>query len=191
MTTDEKQKIEAALFMSHKPLSVEEISKIVGRGAADVEKMLLDMQQEYAGRGMEVMQTPEGWCMRVKNEFADDVAHLTPHADLAEGVLKSLALIVYKQPVKQSYLVKVQGNKVYNYIKMLEQKGLVKAEKKMRTKMISTTPSFESYFGINAEELRKNIEEQLSSKSKAAKRKEKENAQNVTSATKDETTQTQ
>lgn len=184
MSEKRKNMLEAALFMSHKPLSVEEIAKIVGREAADVEKMLLDMQQEYAGRGMEIIQTPEGWHMRVKNEFADEVAHLTPHADLAAGMLKSLALIVYKQPVKQSYLVKVQGNKVYGYIKLLEQKGLVKAEKKMRTKIISTTPAFESYFGVKADELRGKIEGQLKEKDKAAKRREKIVAQGAETAQK-------
>jgi segregation and condensation protein B len=70
-------------------------------------------------------------------------------------MLRTLAIVTLKQPVKQSIIVRYQGNKAYGYIFELEKKGLVKAEKFGRTKLVTTTSDFEKYFGKSSEELKK------------------------------------
>src|SRR3989339_322861 len=93
--------LEAILFTTEKPLSAEDIQKIV------------------------------------KSEYVDKVSHLTPHADLSRGLLRVLSIISYHEPVSQSDIVKVVGNRTYEYVKELESRGLVKSEKKSRTRMLS------------------------------------------------------
>jgi chromosome segregation and condensation protein ScpB len=66
-----------------------------------------------------------------------------------------LGLIAVKHPVKQSIVVKIIGNKAYDYIKLLAEKGFVKAKKAGNTKLLEITPKFESYFGKNIEEIKK------------------------------------
>ena len=89
------------------------------------------------------------------------VAELTPYRDLSDGMVRSLALIAALQPVKQSVLVKLQGNKVYDYVKRLEEKKLIKSRKAGRTKILETTKHFEAYFGSSIEEIRAKLREVL------------------------------
>lgn len=158
---NQKALLEAALFVSDKPLSLERLAKIVGVGdEEEVRNLLIRLQTDLKteDRGVELLETPEGYELRVKQEYRDRVARLAPFADLSEGVMRTLAIIAAKQPIKQSLIVKYQGNKSYGYIASLEAKGLVYTEKAGRTKIITTTPDFEKYFGKSSEEIKKVLE---------------------------------
>ena len=100
-----------------------------------------------------------GYKLVVKTEFLERVSHLTPHAELSRGLLRVLSIIVYHEPVPQSEIVKVIGNRTYEYVKELEERGLVKSERKSRTKMLSVTEKFEEYFGVKKEDIKKLVQE--------------------------------
>ena len=74
-------------------------------------------------------------------------------------MMRTLAIVAVKQPIKQSIIVKYQGNKAYGYVAALEEKGLIKTEKFGRTKLITTTPDFEKYFGKSTEEIKRILAE--------------------------------
>jgi segregation and condensation protein B len=152
----EKALIEAALFVSDKPLTLEKIAAMVKMDADEVKTYIIRLQTDYRieDRGFELVQTPEGYELRVKQQYREQVAKLAPFADLSEGMMRTLAIIAAKQPVKQSLIVKYQGNKTYGYIANLEAKGLIKAEKYSRTKICTTTPEFEKYFGTSSEQIK-------------------------------------
>lgn len=152
----DKALIEAALFVSDKPLTVEKLAAMVKMDADEVKMYIIRLQTDYRieDRGFELVETPEGYELRVKPEYRDRVARLAPFADLSEGMMRTLAIIAAKQPVKQSLIVKYQGNKSYAYIANLETKGLIKTEKYSRTKICTTTPEFEKYFGTSAEQIK-------------------------------------
>ncbi|MFH8086541.1 MAG: SMC-Scp complex subunit ScpB [Candidatus Aenigmatarchaeota archaeon] len=159
-----KALLEAALFVSDKPLTLEKLSKVVGIGSEEEVKMLLEQLKKELSkeeRGIELVETPEGFELRVKKEYREKVAKLAPFADLSNGMMRTLAIVAVKQPIKQSLIVKYQGNKAYGYIENLEKKGLIKTEKAGRTKIITTTPEFEKYFGKSTEELKKILEEKV------------------------------
>ncbi|MEM7818692.1 MAG: SMC-Scp complex subunit ScpB [Candidatus Aenigmatarchaeota archaeon] len=159
-----KALLEAALFVSDKPLSLEKLSKVVGIGSEEeVKKLLEELKKELSKeeRGIELVETPEGFELRVKKEYREKVAKLAPFADLSNGMMRTLAIVAVKQPIKQSLIVKYQGNKAYGYVEALEKKGLIKTEKAGRTKIITTTPEFERYFGKSTEELKKILEEKV------------------------------
>jgi segregation and condensation protein B len=158
---NQKALLEAALFVSDKPLSLEKLSKIVGLGSEqEVKQLLAELQQKLAkeDRGIELIETPEGYELRVKQEYREKVVRLAPFADLSDGMMRTLAIVAAKQPIKQSLIVKYQGNKTYGYVVGLEEKGLIKTEKYGRTKMITTTADFEKYFGKSSEEIKKVLE---------------------------------
>jgi segregation and condensation protein B len=144
------------LFVSDKPLSLDKLSTILETTNSETRKLLEQLKSDLMknDRGYELVETPEGFELRVKVEYRDKVVRLAPLADLSDGMMRALALIVAKQPVKQSLIVKYQGNKAYGYIEALEEKGLIKTEKFQRTKLITLTPEFERYFGKKAEEIR-------------------------------------
>ncbi len=152
--------IEAALFISPKPLMLDSLARISGVNSLGyVKELLLKLQKEYEERGVEIVNTPYGWHMQVRQDFLPAVAHLTPYSDIPEGCKRTLALVAYKEPIKQAEVIRIQGNKAYTYIKQLVRMGLIKTEKKGKTKVLKLTQEFERYFG----EERKRIKKQLAS----------------------------
>ena len=155
-----KALIEAALFVSENPLSIRTLSKISGiNSSRELKKILSDIKKEFdvASRGIELALTAEGYQFQVKDQFLEKVSGLTTYADISRGTLRTLSLVSLRQPILQSQIIKVQGNKAYNYIKSLEKKGLIKTEKAGRTKMINTTKEFERYFGKSLEEIKERL----------------------------------
>ncbi len=142
--------LEATLFITSKPLSVEEISKITGSKKEVVEELIEELKKKYSSDEHGIMISElGGYKMSVKPEFVTKVRRLTPHSDLSRGLLKVLSIIAYYQPIKQSDIVKVIGNRTYSYTKELEKRGLISSKKISRTKIFSTTKLFEEYFGVD------------------------------------------
>lgn len=166
-STDHKGLLEAALFMSPEPLSTESLSKITGiHSLGYLKDMLLKVREDFTGRGFHLVEGNEGWQFQVDNRFLHKVASLTPYSDLPEGEKRCLALVAYKEPVLQSDVIKIQGNKAYAYIKHLIKKGLIKSEREGRTKSLSLTQEFERYFGEDKERIRDQLIEKLNRKEK-------------------------
>ena len=153
----EKALIEAAIFVSENPLSIRKLAELTGIPEKQVTLLLLDMQAEIkkSDRGIDLVSTPEGYEFRLKPEYRDKVVKLAPFSDMSEGVMRTLAIVAARQPVKQSVIVRYQGNKSYGYIEKLLDKGLIETEKSGRTKLIRTTPDFEKYFGRSTDEIKK------------------------------------
>jgi segregation and condensation protein B len=157
--SSKKALLEAALFVSEKPLSLGKICSLLNSTQEEAKKIILEIQRETKKeeRGIELVETQLGYELRIKPEYRDKIAPLAPLSDLSEGMLRTLAIVAVKQPIKQSIIVRYQGNKVYGYVKSLEEKGLIKTEKFGRTKLISTTQEFERYFGKSSEEIKSKL----------------------------------
>jgi segregation and condensation protein B len=142
---------EAALFVSGKSMSAREIARVFGIEDKPVKAALDELVKEYSGRdcGIEVFKTDGKYGMRVKPELEERVLHLVPETDMPKAMLKTLALIAYEQPVKQSYVVKLRGNRVYKYVKRLEELGFIERKPEGHTRLLTTTPKFNQYFKIN------------------------------------------
>ena len=166
---DLKPKIEAALFMSNQPISLEKLKKLFGKSIGILKSVLDGLKQEYESenKGIHILETIEGYQIKVKPEYVKYVRTLTPYKDLSRGLLKVLALVAYKQPITQSQIVKVIGNRTYAYVKKLEQKGLIRTVKHGRTKALIATKEFANYFGLeSAEDFKKFFEEMVENENK-------------------------
>lgn len=161
---NKKALMEAALFVSDTPLTAERLASILGIGDEDAVREMIDRlrrELEEENRGIVLEETPEGFEFRVKQAYREEVAKLAPFSDLSDGMLRTLAIIAARQPIKQSLIVKYQGNKVYGYIKDLESKGLIKSEKFGRTRLLTVTSGFESYFGKSTEDIQKMLNKKM------------------------------
>ncbi len=148
--------LEAILFTTSDPMTFGELQKLVHARKIELEALMKALSDRYSRDEFGIrLSDYGGFKLIVKQEYAEAVAPLTPHADLTRGLLRVLSIVAYHQPIKQSDIVKVVGNRTYEYVKELEEKGLLKIEKKARTKLLSTTPHFDEYFGAKAEELRR------------------------------------
>ncbi|MEM5778210.1 MAG: SMC-Scp complex subunit ScpB [Candidatus Aenigmatarchaeota archaeon] len=162
-----KSAVEAALYMSNYPISAEELAKMFKSDVNEVKEVLKELKKELdeAHHGVYLLETTTGYQIRVKPEFAPHVRHLAPYQDLGRGLLRVLALVAYKQPITQSEVVKVIGNRAYEYIKKLEERGLIKTVKHSRTKALIATKEFANYFGLeNPEDIKKFFEEMTKAK---------------------------
>jgi len=147
----EKEKIlEAALFMSPKPLTLEELNTIATIGSRiETKSMLEELIHFYNNRksSLEIVSSEVGYQMRVKEEYEEEVSHLATDSTFSKGVMKTLALIAYKQPIEQALVVKYRNNKAYDHLKILFDNGFIKKDPKGRTYTLTTTTKFIEYFG--------------------------------------------
>ncbi len=157
-----KSSVEAALFMANKPVSIERLSKMFKTEPEKIKELIEEFKREFEKpeHGVHVIETSKGYQIRVKPEFASSVRRLTPYRDLGRGLLRVLALVAYKQPITQAEIVKVIGNRTYEYVKRLEERGLIKTMKHSRTKALIATKEFANYFGLeNPEDAKKFFED--------------------------------
>ncbi len=119
--------IEAVLFMTTDPVSIEEIQKTTKIRKDEIEIIISSLKEKFSSpdHGINVSDIG-GYRFIVKPEFVENVSHLTPHSDLSRGLLRVLSIIVYHEPINQSDIVKVVGNIAYEYVKELDEKVLDK-----------------------------------------------------------------
>lgn len=158
----EKEKImEAALFMSPKPLSIEELNSIAKvNSRVETLGMIKELMHFYNNRksALEIVESPVGYQMRVKEEYEDEVQQFAQNSMFSRGVMKTLAMIAYKQPISQSTVIKYRNNKAYDHLKLLLEQGFIKKEPRGRTFTLSTTTKFIEYFGKDFGKAKKKAE---------------------------------
>lgn len=148
-----KARLEAALFLSDEPVDKEQIADILELGSMGYVDMLIeeyreDLEEEH--RGLELVETPEGYELKVKKGHIDHVSHLAPHQDLNEGQLRTLSLIAYNSPVEQTDIVDIRGNRAYQHVKELVKRGFISKEKDGRTAILDVTDHFLEYFDFES-----------------------------------------
>lgn len=149
--------LEAILFSANKPLSTEEIAKQSDMPKGFVEENLSELKDEYQDRGMKLSKEVQGWEMKVENDLLPEIRKvIKPEFDRA--VLKTLATIAVNEPVKQSKIVKIRGNKSYRHIDELEEKGFIKTVPFKRTRKVMLTEKFSSYFKMEKNKIKEKLE---------------------------------
>lgn len=147
----EKKKgvIEAALFMSPEPLGIDKLSKLSDLDLGTTISLVNELISEYGSRpGIEIVRIEGGkYKMQVKPKYLHYVKELAMTLEMSKAVIRTLALIAFNQPIKQSEVVKIRGNKAYDQIKELLDKGFIKTRKFRNTLLLETTKKFDDYFG--------------------------------------------
>lgn len=149
---NDRDRIEASLFVAGRPLKLLELESIVSQGA-DLKNLIESLIDEYRQKGaLEIVQTDEYVVMQVKAAYADAVRAIAQR-DLETPVLRTLAVIAFHQPITQSKVAEIRGNKAYGHVHQLEARELVASEPVGRTRMLRTTKAFADYFGFETDSL--------------------------------------
>jgi len=150
--------LEAALFTTEEPLSLRDVARKVMIIERQARELIEELKRRYENEESGIMLTDiGGYKLVVKPQYISLVSRLTTHSEMSRGLLRVLSLIAFHEPVMQSDIVKSVGNRAYEYIKVLHERGLVRSEKKSRTRILMTTKQFEEYFGVDKEQLKKMI----------------------------------
>lgn len=150
---EKKAKLEAALFLAEDPMQRKEVADVLNLGSIGYVDMLIEEFEEMLEedhRGLELVHGNEGYELKVKKDHIDEVSHLAPHQDLNSGQLRTLSVIAYNAPVEQKHIVEVRGNRAYQHIKELVNRGFVEKEKDGRTATLDVTDYFLDYFEIDS-----------------------------------------
>ncbi len=147
--TEVKLAVEAVLFSSSKALSVKEIAQAVGAEPRKVKRSLTLIKREYAKRqtSIEVAKIGTRWTLQLKNRFVPFAAGYAS-TKIPKNLLKSIALIAYHQPIKQSELLNMVGQRVYDHVHALEDLRVIRHIPWGNSKILFTTHRFSEIFGI-------------------------------------------
>ena len=145
--------IEAALYVSGRPLDINELCSVLNtRSKNRAMKLAKTLIQEYSERNtaLEILELKdERYVLQLKSDFTPRVRKLVNRPLLSTGPLKTLSYIAYRQPVTQKRVVDVRGHHSYGHIKMLKEMGLIVAERSGRSSMLKTTEYFADYFALS------------------------------------------
>ncbi|MDY6984865.1 MAG: SMC-Scp complex subunit ScpB [Candidatus Thermoplasmatota archaeon] len=145
-----RKKIEAVLFASDKALSLAEIARISGVKAKIAKRTIASLNREYEKHCFEIAVTDRGYVLQLREEFYPVVKDLV-EPEMGEKLLQTLALIASNEPIKQSALRDFVGERVYEDVKELCKRGLVRYKKEGSTKILRTTPEFKKRFKFSGQ----------------------------------------
>ena len=146
---DPEKAVEAALFSAGRPIAIEELVTITGLQHGLVRRAVKRLVKKYRSdkTTLEVSKVGSRYAMQLKTGYAEDAVKVAP-CEIPKRFLKTLALIAYHQPIKQSELKGMIGDKVYEHVPELQKFGMVHAKKFGPTKILITSNRFPEYFGI-------------------------------------------
>lgn len=145
-------RIEAILYLKAQPLTIAKIAEYAGCERDEAEEGLLDLMSDYAHRdsALEVVETPEGYCLQLRESFHDLVQTLIP-VDLGVGALRTLAVIALKGSISQTDLVELRGSGAYQHVQELVSLGFVRKRRQSdgRSYWLQVTEKFYQYFQVD------------------------------------------
>jgi len=154
------KKVEAVLFIAGRFLSLKELVSLTDINPILLRKLLDDLADKYKDSGIEIVRKDDMWKMDVVQEHVNIINKLaTGSSEFGRAEQETLAIIAYKQPIKQSVVVKIRGNKAYEHIKNFVSFGLVNKKKLGHTAELTLKDGFYDYFHLNRDnQLNKEID---------------------------------
>jgi segregation and condensation protein B len=128
--SEAKQLIEAAIFASTEPVSVQELKRIFGNdiGIDVIRKLVEELREDWNGRSLELVSVATGWRFQTSANFRPFIDKLQPEKQprYSRAVMETLAIIAYRQPVTRGDVEDIRGVVVTTQIiQTLEARGWI------------------------------------------------------------------
>lgn len=158
-TTDARRVLETALICAPQPLSVRELGVLFDMEVAPdtIKTLLTDLQTEWTGRGVELVQVATGWRFQSRPELRSFLDRLHPEKPpkYTRAAMETLAIIAYRQPVTRGDMEDIRGVTINSLIiKQLEDRGWVEVighrETVGRPALFATTRQFLDDLGLSS-----------------------------------------
>jgi segregation and condensation protein B len=156
-TADAKRILETALICSSQPLPVRELRVLFDDelGADTIKSLLLELQEDWSQRGLELVSVGTGWRFQSRPELRDHLDRLHPEKPprYTRAALETLAIIAYRQPVTRGDMEDIRGVTINSLIlKQLEDRNWVEVighrETVGRPALYATTRQFLDDLGL-------------------------------------------
>jgi segregation and condensation protein B len=158
MKNNLKNIIEALLFASDTPLTLQKIKEILELDSTkDIRKGLDELEQHYVNSdsAMKIIEVAGGFQIVSREDYASYVLKLykgRQASRLTQRALETLAIIAYKQPITKHEIENIRGVNVDGVVKTLLERNLVSIEGRQKAPgnplLYGTTKYFLEYFGL-------------------------------------------
>jgi segregation and condensation protein B len=148
--------LEALVFAADSPIKPPDLAKLAHAPQKLVKELLVELQQDYATRGMHLDEVAGGWCFRTSPQYAPFVRDLTKQKPvrLTRAQVETLAIIAYRQPITRPEVDEVRGVDTGPVMKLLLERDLVrilgKRDEPGRPMIYGTTGNFLEFFGLKS-----------------------------------------
>ena len=154
-SADPARAVEATLFAAAEPMSVADLAAYVGT-SVDVKGALAELVQDYAGRGVNLVERGGKWHFQT----APDLAHLLRREreesrKLSRAAVETLSIIAYHEPVSRAEIESIRGVQISRgTLDVLMEAGWVRPagrrEVPGRPLTYATTQGFLAHFGLES-----------------------------------------
>tara|TARA_Y100000310_G_scaffold327227_1_gene393244 strand:- start:684 stop:1268 length:585 start_codon:yes stop_codon:yes gene_type:complete len=151
---ESQEKVEAALFISGRFLNLQDLIMLTDINPIMLKEILHKLAKKYSQGAIRIIVRNNSWKMDVAEKYHNLINRLaTGTAEFTKAEQETLAVIAYKQPVKQSVIIKIRGNKAYDHIHKFREIGLVTAKRAGHTLELNLSEEFYEYFNVHKKEL--------------------------------------
>ncbi len=150
--------IEAVLFASGDPISIERLSQAFEIKSEEIEKYITELEKKYddSGSGIYVIRLENTYQLVTREDFAPyikKVFDLKRRTPLSPAALEVLAVVAYNQPVTRAFIEQVRGVDCSGVVSTLIEKGLIEERGRLelpgRPLLYGTTKTFLRSFSLN------------------------------------------
>ncbi|NLM97265.1 MAG: SMC-Scp complex subunit ScpB [Halanaerobiaceae bacterium] len=121
--------IEALIFASDEPVSIEELSRVLEVSAAEIQKTIEILEKRYQdeSHGIFLKEYSGGYLFVTKPGYSSIIKdmHNKKVSRLSQAALETLAIIAYKQPVTRVEIEEIRGVKAEKTLLTLTKYGLI------------------------------------------------------------------
>ena len=149
--------LEGVLFGAGRSLSVEELAESMEATHSEVLSNLESLQhtmKRRPGGALQLTSVSGRWVMEVKPKLADHMPS-SFRTEIPQRLLAAAALIAYHQPMAQSQLVDMIGQRAYEHVRDLAHLGLIDRRRDGLSRRLTTTRRFAEMFGCPYAESKK------------------------------------
>jgi segregation and condensation protein B len=153
--TPELRLLEALIFASAEPLDERTLADRLGADI-DLRKLLAELKQDYAGRGIDLVCTAGRWSFRTAPDLAEKLrVDAEVQRKLSRATVETLSIIAYHQPVTRAEIESIRGVATSKgTLDILMEAGWVRPGKRRespgRPLTWITTDGFLDHFGLES-----------------------------------------
>ena len=146
--SDLKGSVEALVFAAPSALKLRELTRTCRSNRKDVQAVLQELVVDYEGRGIQLVEGPNGWCFLTNPNFSRIVRAVTSNKPIrmTRAQLETLSIIAYRQPVTRPEIDDVRGVDSGPVLRTLLDRELIrvlgKKEESGRPLLYGTSPAF-------------------------------------------------
>ena len=147
--------VEALLFASAAPMSTKDLHEKMPEGA-DVGAALMQLQKDYDGRGVSLVNLDGQWAFRTASDLSEKLTiEQEVTKKLSRAAMETLAIVAYHQPITRAEIENIRGVTTHRgQLDALLEAGWVKPgcrrETPGRPLTWLTTPGFLDQFGLES-----------------------------------------